>query len=378
MPSSQEALGLPRYPHRIESFDISNIQGSENVAAMVVCEDGLMKKSEYRKFTIRRAVGADDFASMNEAVGRRYSRLVREKKRLPDLVFIDGGKGQLSAASAALHELGLSDLPLVGIVKPRGRHSEISHLLVKGREDEPIVLEKTSPVLRLVQMIRDETHRFAVTYHRHKRAMRDFNSELTAIPGIGEKMKDRLLRNFGSLRRVSEATVAELRPFVGRNRLNVLSSTFKHILKTAEFAQGGRVIRRVNEMNRLMLVLLSTLASAVGVYGQVRVMPGDVKDTRRTDGFFSKLEVEMKVLGDVLAGARGIRVNITKALDETGKNLLPEKKGDDEFKEISSSGNETAKVDLELKNPARRAMAVQEISGTSSSSSRALIRARRY
>jgi len=223
----QEALGLPRYPQRIESFDISNIQGSENVAAMVVCEDGLMKKSDYRKFLIRRTVGADDFASMNEAVGRRYARLVREKKRLPDVVFIDGGKGQLSAASAALHELGLSDLPLVGIVKPRGRHSEIGYLLVKGREDEPIVLEKTSPVLRLIQMIRDETHRFAVTYHRHKRAMRDFSSELTSIPGIGEKMRDRLLRNFGSLRRVSEATVAELRPFVGRKQAERIVEHFQ-------------------------------------------------------------------------------------------------------------------------------------------------------
>ena len=116
--------------------------------------------------------------------------------------------------------------------------------------------------------------------------------------------------------------------------------------------------------NRLIPILLSTLIFTGGVFGQVRVMPGEVKDTRRTDGFFNKLEVEMKVLGDVLSGAKGIRVRITKAVDETGKDLLPEKKGDDEFKEISSSGSETAKVDLELKNPARKAMAVQEISGT--------------
>ena len=214
----QEALALPVYPRRIESFDISHIQGSENVAAMVVCEDGAMKKADYRKFIIKTVEGADDFASMNEAVGRRYARLLKEEKTLPDVVFIDGGKGQLSAAATALHALGLGTLPLVGIVKPRGRHEEISHLLIKGRENEPIVLEKTAPALRLVQMIRDETHRFAVTYHRHRRAMRDFNSELTSIPGVGEKLKERLLRNFGSLKRVSQASVAELKPFVGQKQ----------------------------------------------------------------------------------------------------------------------------------------------------------------
>lgn len=214
----QETLGLPVYPRRIESFDVSNIQGADNVAVMVVCEEGEMKKSDYRKFIIRSVEGADDFASMCEAVGRRYSRLLRENKELPDVVFIDGGKGQLNAAAAALHELGLANLPLVGIVKPRGRHEKISHLLVKAREDEPIFLEQTSPAMRLVRMIRDETHRFAVTFHRQRRSMRDFSSELTSIPGVGEKLKERLLRNFGSLKRVSEATVAELRPFVGHKQ----------------------------------------------------------------------------------------------------------------------------------------------------------------
>jgi excinuclease ABC subunit C len=225
----QEVLGLPHYPRRIESFDVSNIQGSENVAAMVVCEEGEMKKSDYRKFIIRTVEGADDFASMREAVSRRYSRLLREEKQTPDIVFIDGGKGQLSASAAALHEIGLADLPLVGIVKPRGRHEEISHLLVKGREDEPIFLEKTSPVMRLIRMIRDETHRFAVSFHRHRRAARDFQSELTSIPGVGEKLKERLLRNFGSLKRVSEATVAELRPFVGQKQAERIVEHFKEI-----------------------------------------------------------------------------------------------------------------------------------------------------
>jgi excinuclease ABC subunit C len=223
----QEALGLPAFPHRIESFDISHIQGAENVAAMVVCEEGEMKKSDYRKFLIRSVVGQDDFASMNEAVNRRYSRLVKEEKRLPDVVFIDGGKGQLSAAAAALHGLGLSDLPMVGIVKPRRRHSDIDHLLVKGREDEPVVLENTSPVLRLIQRIRDETHRFAVKYHREKRSMRDFDSELTSIPGVGEKTRDRLLRNFGSLRQVAASSVAELKPFVGRKQAERIVAHFQ-------------------------------------------------------------------------------------------------------------------------------------------------------
>ena len=223
----QELLGLPAYPQRIESFDISNIQGSENVAGMVVCENGEMKKSDYRKFIIKTVEGADDFASMREAVGRRYGRLLKEEKQLPDLVFIDGGKGQLSSASAAMHELGLADVPLVGIVKPRGKHEEISHLLVKGREDEPVFLEKTSLVMRLVRIIRDETHRFAVSYHRQRRAMRDFQSELTSIPGVGEKLKERLLRNFGSLKRVGEASIEELRPFVGQRQAERILEHFR-------------------------------------------------------------------------------------------------------------------------------------------------------
>lgn len=225
----QELLGLPNSPQRIESFDISNIQGSENVAGMVVCENGEMKKSDYRKFIIKTVEGADDFASMREAVYRRYSRLIKEEKQLPDLVFIDGGKGQLSSASAAMHELGLADVPMAGIVKPRGKHEEISHLLVKGREDEPVFLEKTSPVMRLVRIIRDETHRYAVSFHRQRRAMRDFQSELTSIPGVGEKLKDRLLRNFGSLKRVSQASVEELKPFVGQQQAERIVEHFRQL-----------------------------------------------------------------------------------------------------------------------------------------------------
>ena len=235
----QETLGLPSYPHRIESFDISNIQGAENVAGMVVCEEGEMKKSDYRKFIIKTVEGADDFASMREAVYRRYSRLLKEEKQLPDLIFIDGGKGQLSSAAAALHELGLADLPIAGIVKPRGRHEEISHLLLKGKEDEPVFLEKTSPVMRLVRIIRDETHRFAVSFHRQRRATRDFTSELTSIPGVGEKLKERLLRNFGSLKRVSEATVAELKPFVGQKQAEMIVEHFRERRKSEGVEDRG-------------------------------------------------------------------------------------------------------------------------------------------
>ncbi len=230
----QELLGLPNSPQRIESFDISNIQGSENVAGMVVCENGEMKKSDYRKFIIKTVEGADDFASMREAVYRRYSRLLKEEKQLPDLVFIDGGKGQLSSASAAMHELGLAEVPMVGIVKPRGKHEEISHLLVKGREAEPVLLEKTSPVMRLVRIIRDETHRFAVSYHRQRRAMRDFQSELTSIPGVGEKLKERLLRNFGSLKRVSQASFEELKPFVGDKQAERIVEHFRKLAQKEE------------------------------------------------------------------------------------------------------------------------------------------------
>lgn len=230
----QELLALPQYPRRIESFDVSNIQGSDNVAAMVVCEDGEMKKGDYRKFIIRSVEGQDDFASMREAVGRRYARLLKEGKPLPDVVFIDGGKGQLTASASALHELGLGTLPLVGLVKPRGKHEDVSHLLVKGREHEPIFLEKTSPVMRLVKMIRDETHRFAISFHRARRSARDFTSELTSIPGVGDKLKERLLRNFGSLRRVSEASMEELRPFVGQRQAERIVEHFAQQRQASE------------------------------------------------------------------------------------------------------------------------------------------------
>ncbi|MEE8584234.1 MAG: excinuclease ABC subunit UvrC [Acidobacteriota bacterium] len=207
--SLQKELGLPHPPERIEAFDISTIQGSENVASMVVCKDGLMDRNEYRKYKIRSVEGADDFASMREVVRRRYRRLLHEKSELPGLVLIDGGKGQLHAAYQALSELGLDDLPLASIAKRE------EHLFVQGQAD-PVILNHISPVLHLVQEIRDEAHRFAVTFHRKRRTQRDFTSELDGIPGVGAKRRRRLLQNFGSLARIRQASEEELVPFVGR------------------------------------------------------------------------------------------------------------------------------------------------------------------
>jgi len=222
----QETLELPRFPARIESFDISHIQGADNVAGMVVCENGKMNRSDYRKFRIRSVEGANDVASMKEVVTRRYRRLLDEGKPLPDLIMIDGGKPQLHAAGEAMSELDLEAIPMVGIVKPPQRHNDVAYLLLKGREDEPIYLDPHSLILRLLQMIRDETHRYAVTYHRKRRELRDFSSELTAIPGVGDKRKGRLLRHFGSIQRISRASVSELTPFVGKKTAEEIADHF--------------------------------------------------------------------------------------------------------------------------------------------------------
>ena len=232
----QETLELPHFPARIESFDVSNIQGAENVAGMVVCENGKMNRSEYRKFRIRTVEGSNDVASMREVVFRRYRRVLDEGKPLPDLIMIDGGKGQLGAAASAMRELGLEAIPMVGVVKPPLRHNEVSHLLVKGREDEPVYLDSHSLILRLLQMIRDETHRYAVTYHRKRRELRDFTSELTAIPGVGDKRKTRLLRNLGSIQRIAQASVSELAPFVGRKTAEEI---VEHFARQRALAEGA-------------------------------------------------------------------------------------------------------------------------------------------
>jgi excinuclease ABC subunit C len=223
----QDILELSSFPERIESFDISNIQGAENVAGITVFENGKPARAEFRRFIIKTVEGANDFASMQEAVSRRYRRMLDENKPLPQLIFIDGGKGQLSAAAAAMRELDLEAIPLVGLVKPPKRHNEISHLLVYGREDKPVKFEAGVAVFRLVQEIRDETHKTAIQFHRKRRETRDFTSELTAIPGVGEKRKMKLLRNFGSIERVAKATFEELKPIVGAPAAKMISEHFE-------------------------------------------------------------------------------------------------------------------------------------------------------
>ncbi len=206
----EEALDLPEAPRRIECFDISHIQGSEKVASMVVWEDGRMKKSGYRKFIIRTVEGSDDFASMREVVARRYRRLKEEGKPMPGLVLIDGGIGQLHAAAAALEETGVLNQPLAAIAK----REEILYVL--GREDEPVILDRTSPVLHLVQMIRDEAHRFAVSFHRQRRDARTLRSELLEIPGVGPRTAEKLLKELGSLAAVRAAGEEQLARVAGK------------------------------------------------------------------------------------------------------------------------------------------------------------------
>ncbi len=218
----QEALGIEALPRRIETFDISHVQGSDTVASMVLCENGEMKRSGYRKFKIESVKGPDDFASMREVVHRHYENILEEDEgKLPDLVLIDGGKGQLSAAVAALDDLGLENQAVAAIAKKE----EI--LFVKGREDQPVMLPRDSPVLHLVQTMRDEAHRFAVTYHRKRRELRDFDSELMDVPGIGEVRRKVLLRAFGSLERVKKASFDELAPYVGPKAANQILDFFK-------------------------------------------------------------------------------------------------------------------------------------------------------
>jgi excinuclease ABC subunit C len=245
-------LNLPAIPRRIDCFDISTIQGSETVAAMVVCEDGRMKRSEYRKFRVKglRAMGGlraagyglqadlrlqppspepripdpgsripDDFAAMREVVQRRYRAVLEAGGPFPDLILIDGGKGQLSAAYEALEGIGLANLVAVGIAKKE-------ELLFTRDQMDPIVLAEHDPALLLLQRIRDEAHRFAVTFHRKARSMRDLRSELDGIPGIGPRRRRALLTAFGSLAGVRRATREELEGVVGPNAARAVIEYF--------------------------------------------------------------------------------------------------------------------------------------------------------
>jgi excinuclease ABC subunit C len=217
----QEALMLPEIPKRIECFDISHIQGAETVASMVVWEDGRMKKADYRKFIIRSVTGVDDFASMREVITRRYQRVQSEEQNMPGLVLVDGGIGQLHAAAEALDALEITNQPLASIAK----REEI--LYVMGQEDEPVVLDRHSPVLHLIQLIRDEAHRFAVTFHRKRRQMRDRSTELLEIPGVGERTTKRLLEHFGSLQAVKGADAAALAAVVTRPQAEAILEYFR-------------------------------------------------------------------------------------------------------------------------------------------------------
>ena len=219
--SLQDALNLPDLPERIECFDISHIQGAETVASMVVWEKGAMNKSEYRKFQVKTVEGVDDFASMREVVARRYRRLQEEYRPLPSLILIDGGLGQLHAAAAALEELGFTSQPLAAIAK----REEV--IYVYGQEDDPVVLDRRSPVLHLVQRIRDESHRFAITYHRKRREMRDRDSDLLRIPGVGAQTRNRLITHFGSLRAVQAASMEALQSVVSRKVAEAICAHFE-------------------------------------------------------------------------------------------------------------------------------------------------------
>ncbi|MGH9405284.1 MAG: excinuclease ABC subunit UvrC [Terriglobia bacterium] len=198
------ALDLAKPPERIECFDVSHIQGTDIVASMVVWEKEGMKKSGYRRFIIQSVPQNDDFASMREVVGRRYRRVIGEKNPFPDLILIDGGIGQLHAAAEALEALGVINQPVASIAK----REEILYVL--GREDEPVALDPHSPALHLIQQIRDEAHRFAVSFHRQRRSSRTLTSELCAIPGVGEKSVRKLLAEFGSLGALRKVSVEEL------------------------------------------------------------------------------------------------------------------------------------------------------------------------
>jgi excinuclease ABC subunit C len=215
-----EALNLPESPARIECFDISHIQGSDTVASMVVWENGRMKKADYRKFIIKTVRGVDDFASMYEVVTRRYARLQDEQKPFPGLILIDGGLGQLHSAADALEALGVINQPIAAIAK----REEI--IYVAGQEDEPVHLDRFSPVLHLVQKVRDEAHRFAVTFHRKRRDSQRLSSILLEIPGVGEKTARKLLRSFGSLRKIKGGSVDQLSKVVSHAQAERIHSFF--------------------------------------------------------------------------------------------------------------------------------------------------------
>ncbi len=215
----QRDLYLKKLPRHIECFDISNLQGTDTVASMVVFVDGKPKKSLYRKFTIKTVSGPDDFASMEEVITRRFKRLIEEKQTLPDLIMVDGGKGQLSTAVYALRLLGLKNFEIIGLAK---RLEEV----FLPKDPEPVIIPKTSSALKLLQQVRDEAHRFAITFHRLKRSKRTFTTELLEIKGIGEKIAVKLLTELGSVKEVEKASIETLSSLVGEKKASLVFNHF--------------------------------------------------------------------------------------------------------------------------------------------------------
>jgi excinuclease ABC subunit C len=217
----QRDLRLPKLPARIECFDISNIQGSDSVASMVVFVNGKPKKSEYKKFIIKEVEGPDDFASMQEVIKRRYSRLLNESTPLPDLIMVDGGKGQLSSAVEILNDLGIKHFNIIGLAK------RLEEVYFPGNS-EPESIPKTSLGLKLLQQIRDEAHRFAITFHRNRRSKRTIRTELTDIPGIGPSTAHKLLKELGSLDIIKNSTPEKLKEIVGVSKAELIKEYFKN------------------------------------------------------------------------------------------------------------------------------------------------------
>lgn len=216
----QRDLRLKNLPRKIECFDISNLQGTDTVASMVVFVDGKPKKSLYRKFIIKDVEGPDDFASMREVIKRRYSKLLEENEQFPDLIIVDGGKGQLSSAVEILNELGVKNQSVIGLAK---RLEEVFFPGVSESQSIP----KTSSSLKLIQHVRDEAHRFAITFHRSRRDKRTLQTELTEIPGIGPKIAEKLLIHFDSIDAIKQAATAELANVVGKSKAEAVKEFYE-------------------------------------------------------------------------------------------------------------------------------------------------------
>jgi excinuclease ABC subunit C len=207
----QKDLHLPRLPRRIEGFDISNLGLTEAVGSMVFWQDAKPLKSKYRRFKIKGVEGIDDYGMMAEVINRRYTRLLKDKETMPDLILIDGGKGHLNAGLNVFSGLGISEVPMISLAKRE-------ELIYVPGSDEPLDLPARSPTLQLLQRIRDEAHRFAITYQRSRRAKRSFSSLLDEIPGVGPKRKKKLLKHFSGLDKIREASESDLAATTGIDR----------------------------------------------------------------------------------------------------------------------------------------------------------------